>query len=382
MNEVRAGWDADRSGARIPLIAGALAFFLASAALPEASGAQARVLTPCRTGCAMEMTELVRLGEQAGEGFVGRPSAVVQRSDERWVLLDQSDRTRLKVFDVGGGFERYVGREGRGPGEFGIALHLLKLSGDSILVYDLGLRRLTLFDPEMEPVQTARVPLVIRDWTTAEDGSVLANGISNAEDDRYPLFHEISSAAGVERSFGEARPRDSLSYDLTLRNLVSIASGRFWAAEMTRYRLTEWSRDGAQLRSLERDVDWFEPHGDFGPNGPERPPSPGLLDLSVDADGLLWVLALVPDPEWRTAFAPGEDLYGRESMVVDDYDRLYDTIVEVIDPTAGRVVSSQRFDPRLRGFAGAGLAYSESAYDNLQPYVQLWRLRRAPRPPG
>ena len=54
-------------------------------------------------------------------------------------------RKELRWFDARGGWIRTVGRDGSGPGEFR-QIDLIAPVGDSLLVYDFGLRRISAFD--------------------------------------------------------------------------------------------------------------------------------------------------------------------------------------------------------------------------------------------
>jgi hypothetical protein len=72
-----------------------------------------------------------------------------------------------RLYDRSGGFVRYIGREGRGPGEFGtVSLLALVPGSDSILVYDSNLRTINIFTPSgsfarvVSMPKTERVPNV------------------------------------------------------------------------------------------------------------------------------------------------------------------------------------------------------------------------------
>lgn len=56
-----------------------------------------------------------------------------------------ADGNRILWFNRSGEFVRSTGRSGKGPGEFS-QIDLLQTFGDSLLIYDLGSRRVTVFD--------------------------------------------------------------------------------------------------------------------------------------------------------------------------------------------------------------------------------------------
>ncbi len=67
-------------------------------------------------------------------------------SDGRIVAVNAGTNA-LRVFGPDGRFEREIGREGEAPGEFRGLSGLSVWPGDSLLAFDAGLGRLTLFDP-------------------------------------------------------------------------------------------------------------------------------------------------------------------------------------------------------------------------------------------
>ena len=67
----------------------------------------------------------------------------IRLSDGRYVVADE---TRLRFFDAAGKQERVVGRLGEGPGEFQYVRILCRTRADTILAFDEGNRRVTVFD--------------------------------------------------------------------------------------------------------------------------------------------------------------------------------------------------------------------------------------------
>jgi hypothetical protein len=66
-----------------------------------------------------------------------------------WELVVADGASReLRYFDSTGGFRRAVGGQGSGPREFSVLTTVVKLPGDSILVYDIRNRRLTTIGPD------------------------------------------------------------------------------------------------------------------------------------------------------------------------------------------------------------------------------------------
>lgn len=73
--------------------------------------------------------------------------AALRLSDGRIVIANSGTR-QLRYFDDRGRFIGSAGREGSGPGEFRALSRLFRYRGDSLIAFDLGLRRLSVFGPD------------------------------------------------------------------------------------------------------------------------------------------------------------------------------------------------------------------------------------------
>ena len=71
---------------------------------------------------------------------------VTRLADGRIVLTDGGTR-QVRVYSAAGDFLTAVGRNGEGPGEFRSLSRPYRLAGDSLLIYDFSLRRLSVLDP-------------------------------------------------------------------------------------------------------------------------------------------------------------------------------------------------------------------------------------------
>jgi hypothetical protein len=101
-------------------------------------------------GLDWEFTEVLRIGASHGapEYQFGRISNYQVLSDGRIVVLDGMER-HLRFFSSDGRYERTVGREGQGPGEFGSGAVWLNLGpGDTLVVLDRANRRGNVIAPD------------------------------------------------------------------------------------------------------------------------------------------------------------------------------------------------------------------------------------------
>jgi len=103
----------------------------------------------------------LEIGAGADEGTEGedlfRVVGAVSLGDGGLVVANRGTR-ELLVYDGTGGFLRSLGGEGEGPGEFRDITFLARLPGDTILVHDRSLLRLSLFHPGTGFLRTLRFP--------------------------------------------------------------------------------------------------------------------------------------------------------------------------------------------------------------------------------
>jgi hypothetical protein len=97
-----------------------------------------------------DFTEVLRIGAVVGEPEYqfGRITGLAVLSDRRVVVADAMSHN-LRFFSADGIHERTVGREGKGPGEFGDrGLELHQGPGDTLLVHDIANARVNAIAPD------------------------------------------------------------------------------------------------------------------------------------------------------------------------------------------------------------------------------------------
>jgi hypothetical protein len=151
-----------------------------------------------------------------------RVSAAFRLADGRIVVADGrpfGDVIEIRYFSKDGRHIRTVGRRGRGPGEFGDFSRVLRLTGDSILIFDNRNRRVTVYDPSgalaythstLETEGMRGRPHVLgsvaglsgpRVLGKTSDGRFLVQFRSNGERDGYSrdtVFLVVTGARGAE----------------------------------------------------------------------------------------------------------------------------------------------------------------------------------------
>lgn len=127
--------------------------------------------------------------------------------------------SEIRVHRVGGDLETRFGRSGDGPGEFRAPWRLFAWPGDSLLVWDVALRRVSIFALSGELGRTFQVPSV--EGVAPEVHGVLPNGqLLTSAEDRYK-----------HRSQNQVRRDTLVLYRLSTSDLSAVAAGRFAGQE-------------------------------------------------------------------------------------------------------------------------------------------------------
>jgi len=320
---------------------------------------------------------MARLGGiDGGEGFVGEPTSMARLLSGNFVLADRYHQGQLKVYRTDGAFVRTVGRRGRGPGEYEVINAVWALPDGGLEIYDFSLRRITRLDSDFTVVDTRPFGVPAALITRLRDGShVTVQAL--AFDDAVGLPLHWVDTLGVRRaSFGAEPAIDDLrDWPRHLRQLTPASDSSVWSGHYLRYRLEEWSIAGQRIRSLQRNVDWFPDAARGGFVDTDSPPETALRALHKDAEGLLWVVAWVADPDWREGLEMREDLYGRKRLRPGNPYDYFDSMIEVIDPARQAVVGRARIDLPVVGFAEDGVAFGYDEGGGAEPVVVLVRVQ-------
>lgn len=293
----------------------------------------------------------------ASIGRASDPVALSHMVFERVALGGAGQFFVAPVFDVGsiaafdstGTFERTYGRPGEGPGEFQPIMALTSGPGDTIWVFQVG--RLSRLSPAGTIAFVSNYSMG-RVWdveSVAEGLFVLSAEAHGADRIGIPL-HLMASDGSVVWSGGSEegiwradRPISSIFH------LSRGTPGTFWAAPVNRYEVTQWDTNGNSQGRIRRTAEWFEPWEDFKEGEPySTRPNPRFLDIWTDTDGLLWTMVLVADAHW----SPMRERPGIGDLSLQD--RVFDTIVEIIDPDQGDLIASFRYPEVLSRFLDDG----------------------------
>jgi hypothetical protein len=298
-------------------------------------------------------------------------------------LADPFGTIGIRVFDSKGRFVRQVGKRGQGPGEFMMIGNLAIGPGDTLHVFHAGH---SVFAPSGKHVRTrtaldGAMARAVRSLPSG--GFVVAASLSDAASHGQP-FHHLGKSNEIIRSFGatpEPVPGGPFSSFWQLSNPLN---GTIWAARQNVYAIDRWSvSNGQRLQRVVRATEWFKSWSEWHsrPNA-EPPPPPRVMAIAGDAaTGHLWVLLSVAAADWRPFRAPAGDGSNEDRMLTTgELARVFDSIIEVLDPKAGVLLSSRRFGNFFVDFAAPGVAV-ELFEEKDETLVGLWDLSlRTERP--
>lgn len=299
---------------------------------------------------------------------------VAQDRRGRFFVTPGFPRYYAVVYGPDGRFLRTLGRDGEGPGEIRYAQYILPGPGDSISMFDPLLRRMTVFSPELQPARTSLSDLwVIGDALRLPGGRILAQSrIPSRDRAGYPL-HAATPDWRVVTSFGSDGSLHPDRYMDQVRALGASTPSRVWVAWRNRYQVELWTVNGNHLKTLTRQPAWFAPWQQSNRPADVEPPEPLLRSVRQDATGHLWVFINVPDARWK----PGRRaLSGRREMEVVARvreDAYFDTMIEVLDPVRGRVVTRSRSGRKLGSLAaGSPYLYSTRSDASGAELIDVW----------
>lgn len=355
----------------------------------SSGGAQQLVRVPDRITCLVCRIEVIPKGdlEEAAEAgdLTSEVRSAVTLADGGFLIAQFSPKMGLPLrFDAGGRYRGPVSRSGSGPLEFRHASHLSAYRGDSVLVMDEMLLRVSVLSPLGQVVRSVRQPELARsrDAVAFPDGQVLATkeGLTRqASGDPLQLY---SAELVPLRGFGGAKHATAPGAWTGFTRRVAVApDGSIWAVPVGNYVLEQWSRDGRLLRSLQRDAPWFGPRWAGIPDDPRSPAPAFVQGMRIDSLGLLWVFSSVPDAHWRNAYGapvtmPMRNGRGGTSYPIERMDKYGDTMIEVIDVERAVVIARRRIDEVVSALFGGDRAVATgSGEDSQRTVVLAFRLR-------
>ena len=337
----------------------------------------------CGVGLQLEL--VTRLGDEDGPGaLIASPYAVTMDSRGRYYVLASSTiREPVKVFNHDGSFLTALGRIGEGPGEYQMPAVVLILPGDTVSIFDMGNRRLTVLSPEYEVVHTLDLPRRIN-----MSGAVLlgverfGTNFDLTGTDSVAAALQIMDRGGfIIRTFSNEQALSGAGppqFGRTMRSLSGSRDGLWSAPMFFEYRLEQWDTAGRRLKAFLRRPPWFQPYDTLLARSPEYPPSPVVAAIREDRAGRLWSTVLVADSQWAEGLGdPIAGEGGQTHYQTEDVEATLDTYLEIFAPS-GRLLVSRRFDRLFAYLIADSLIGRALSNDAGIPLVEIYRVTLSP----
>lgn len=361
--------------------------------LPALSAVLALIIAPALTAqevlnwggfelcndCEFEMTKDVRLGDGDGPGIIEADHMRAAWNERVGYLLFPLGGTGIKIFDHDGTFEREIGTEGEGPGEFR-SIWDLDVMDRRIVVLEGGRKTLVMLSPAGEYITQHR-------YQHPEGGQVTPVGegmvVMFATTWRtrimeHPLHLIDLSSGATTLLFGAANAGaevTDIQFNTGKRVAGSVLSrpGTVWWGWNATPGVQEWSAEGEFLRYIEGELPWF-PEITEMPNLSREPPATLLTGLALDADDNLWMAVRTADPAWDDL--PLEPTRGGYAVPDGREDEYYDTRLDVFSLRERRHLGRYVWDSadgRLLDRGGEPAVYVPE-YDNaMVPQIVIYR---------
>lgn len=288
----------------------------------------------------------------------------ISLAGERLAFVAESTPYEVLVFDAAGQFERAVGTQGQGPGEFE-EISLLAFDGTGALwvVSSAGVR-LDIFGPELELESSERVPFRITHLAPVHGG--MAASVATEDEGRVGLL----SPSGEFQKLWERSSRGT-EFPGGVSAFESDGRNRIWFAEEYEYGVWETDVTGNAHRRVKGTPGWFE--AEFRPDVVEQ--------LGGTRDATIVALDFDPDQEllWVVSGVPSQDLTGEEliRMYQDPeldseamYAAMIDHMVEAFDASSGTRQARGRLDlPRSAATSSPFRLSGPEALEVVRPVI-------------
>ena len=303
--------------------------------------------------CRIVLQRSIVIGDTAGPGLLSNGVLVQRSRPGLYFVVTIPETHQVVVFDSNGAIRTVFGHRGSGPGEYRFISQILPRDS-TLYIIDNSNLRLTEVSFDGEPLKEVRLPGLVHSLAAVDDSTYFINAdVLTSERVGYTL-HVLDQGGNLGESFGETTGTFQPPYR-SERLLAQQSPSIIWVLDKRTYVLEMWNSSGELLRAMRFEPEWLEPGQEATQPDGLPYPATALRSLAVDRSGLLWVVATVPDSRWRGALTrtrpgPGGTRPGYE---VTDYDRYYDTVIDVIDPNASMLVSTLRTDRYYHSFADA-----------------------------
>lgn len=287
---------------------------------------------------------LAILGDRDGAGALPSTPLVSPEINGYYLVTISDGPTEEppRLFDSTGRFVRVIGRLGEGPNEYRRPGHIHRVN-DSAWIYDMALRRITALLPPDTIGPTRLWPLTPHSLLPLADGTFVLS------EDRWgsgPPMSHVDGAGERLQVFGDTLPTGTRDWRWV--HLAAAPDSGFWSAPpFWHLQFQYWSGPGRLGRTLSLERDYFTEYTKHAQRSPTTPPDPSLTGFWTDSTGALWIVVMVPDPEWPASLGPPMQAEGQTIYPIEDWNRAYDTVIERVDSENGASLASWRIDQAI-----------------------------------
>ncbi len=316
---------------------------------------------PACESCRIEVLQTVTAGSPGDPEIFGDYTFGVVRLSDGRIYAPGATANVLMVFDQGGSFLHTLGQPGPGPEEFTMIVGLKRMPGDSLLVLQPG--RFSVFSgtesfARSAPFRLNSAPAL----SVGPGGNLLYSRWLESPAGEQKQFHILDSSFDPIFSFGDVSPQEQELCGRCATRPAAWSTGKpdhFWSVRPNQYEIELYHKEGRRVRRIQVEGSpWFEPwtkerDGDRGATAFEgsrstrwgERPIPYFSSIHEDADGLLWLSAVVPASDWKPFRGDVPSMMGVNDVPPELQEYLKtatETVIEVVDPDAAQVLASIR----------------------------------------
>lgn len=364
--------------AQLQFRVGFACFVSAIAVMPASSQARRTITIGDKPSCPQCRIVTVRIA-QLGHGddsiwllpWASTPALI---SRNRVAVAPVSREGVIAFYDRSSGrLVGTVGRFGRGPNELGSIQRVEAGAGDTLHVTTGRMHAVVFPDGRVvrkHPAPSLETPLFL------PNGGWITNPQFPTRFGMYPAVR-LNSADSIVGVIGRPARKGEGN---AIATLGRGSRGTMFMAPPYAYIIEQWDTVGRHLLTITRKAAWFPPRTEAtlatGRSWDVAKPLPGLCRLWMDSSGLLWVLGRNGAHNWQPGpkrpQLRGEDVALPQSP--EDATKYLETIVEVLDPRSGQLVTSARFPGQLIGFAPGLAARWETGPEGI-PVMSIIKLQ-------
>lgn len=339
---------------------------------------------PTCTTCRVELTPVGRLGGDGGPIDDAKGFGALKAINDTLIVVTPAKPLGVWGVHPSGRIIWRSGRQGSGPGEFQRADRIGLLPGDSIVIWDQELARLTLLTKSGRLVRSERVSRAAQVFvpTSSNGGFAMGRLVKPAPGSKAPPLpvHRVRLDS-VLSSFGSANatkdPGDPFRFD---RIVLPYKGGAIVIPRVYQLAVEIYDRRDQLTTRFERVANWFPVSESFVAGSPTTPPTPIVYDAWVDDQDLLWLLIQRAAPTWAQAFSKettaGEG--GRRVRRIENYALYTEGVIEVIDLKKRQLLVSQPVPQQVAFALGRNMIASKQETADGDRFLVLHRatLRR------